>query len=505
MSKTHIGTATTTPYSIYFQYYPNTTDYPDEVVVVDSHDTENGGAQFHGKDVKVVASVVTVSGYGTAIKSITTPVIDMTYQNGVVWGRVDVHTFGSGATPLRSKLKILCQPDGQTALYREVVFTVMEKQRFNNGIDSSVDAIEDAFGQSPGLHLRIPSDLPKDLFPLQVRIESQANNLTSVSGVNNGKVVDPLPVQHGPSVFDTGLRSFYFVKTINWDEYAHLSGETYSYTTEFPCYFTTTKETGNTTSISLQDLNLNSQGVNQGKYFYEMVLPFGPGITVSPSSQTVNHDQTSATVSLAASSAWTLGAHDGLRVASGSPTSGEAGNFEITFEFDQNDTQAHKEYSAVFATSDDSATATIVQTALVPVPVTRTIAVNNTTFYNQNNQNSQYVYRGQTGANYTDELGISFDNVTGSNGTRLELNRTGSTVKVEANAITSIVFTWTENGRAPTSATLSGGETVPTQNTTTTYTNASGSNSVQITFSRNNNNTLRLRQMVVTYKVYEEQ
>ena len=351
MSKTHIGDATTDPYSIYFQYYPNTTTYPSEVAVVNN-------TTFHGKNVKVVASIEPVSGYGAAIKSITQPVADATYISGSTWGRVDVQTYGSGSEVLRSKLKILCQLEGQTALYREVIFTVMEKQRFNNGINASIDAVQDAINQQTILHLRIPSDLPKDLFPLQVRIESEANNLSSIPVGD----VEALPVKYGISVFDNEKSSFYFVKTINWDDYAHLSGETYNYTTEFPCYFKTTLESGNNTSISLQDLTATkTTQVNEGRYFYEMILTMGNGITVSPQTQNVAYDVTSATVRVASSSAWTLGAHDGLTVAAGSPTSGDAGSYEITFTFPANDTEDDKTFTATFNSADGSTTATIVQ------------------------------------------------------------------------------------------------------------------------------------------------
>ncbi len=352
MSKTHIGDETTTPYSIYFQYYPNTTDYSSEVAVVN-------GTSFHGKNVKVTASIEPVSGYDAAIKSITQPVSDGTYQSGSTWGRVDVQTYGSGADVLRSKLKILCQLEGQTALYREVIFTVMQKQRFNNGIDASIDAVEDAINKETILHLRIPADLPKDIFPLQVRIEAQANNLTSIAKGS----VEALPVKYGLSAFgDHTKNSYYFVKTINWNEYAHLTGETYSYTTEFPCYFKTTLESGNDTFISLQDLTATkATQVNEGKYFYEMILSLGNGITVSPSSQTVAHSVTSATVTLASSSAWTLGAHEGLTVASGSQTSGDAGSYDITFTFPANNTNADKTFTATFSSADGETTATIIQ------------------------------------------------------------------------------------------------------------------------------------------------
>ncbi|MBQ6578973.1 MAG: BACON domain-containing protein, partial [Bacteroidales bacterium] len=349
MSKTHIGDATTTPYSIYFQYYPNTQTYANEVAVVN-------GTNFHGKNVKVVASIEAVSGYGAAISSITQPVSDGSYASGATWGRVDVQTYGSRDAVLRSKLKILCQLEGQTALYREVIFTVMEKQEFNNGINASIDAVEDGINKQTILHLRIPADLPKDIFPLQVRIESQANNLTSIPV----GTVEALPVKYGLSAFDNSKYSYYFVKTINWDDYAHLSGETYTYTTEFPCYFKTTLESGNETSISLQDLT-TTKGVNEGRYFHEMILYLGNGITVSPSSQTVANNVTSATVRVASSSAWTLGAHDGLTVASGSQTSGEAGSYEITFTFDPNDTDDLKRFTAEFTSDDGSTTAEIIQ------------------------------------------------------------------------------------------------------------------------------------------------
>ena len=479
MSKTHIGAETTTPYSIYFQYYPNTTQYSNEVAVVNN-------TTFHGKNVKVVASIEPVSGYGPAIKSITQPVSDGTYVSGATWGRVDVQTYGSGSAVLRSKLKILCQLEGQTALYREVIFTVMEKQRFNNGvIDSSIDVVEDAIGKQTILHLRIPSDLPKDLFPLQVRIESQANNLTSIPVGD----VEALPVKYGLSAFDNTKSTYYFVKTINWDEYAHLNGEVYSYTTEFPCYFKTTLDSGNTTKISLQDLTATKTNqVNTGKYFYEMQLDLlSEGISVSPLVQLLNHDVTSATVRVAASSTWQLGDHEGLTVASG-PTFGEAGSYEITFNFPVNDTQGHKSYTATFTMGSLSATATIEQRALVSV--TRTISPTTANF------NTNYVYTGE----YSSEVGISFTNGQYRYNNMLYLNYRGSTVTITGNRITQIVFTWYGNNYRPTNSTIvSGGGTV-NLGTTTTWSNNSGSNTVEITFSRNNN-YLELSNLAVTYSI----
>ena len=480
MSKTHIGAATTTPYSIYFQYYPNTTQYSNEVAVVNN-------TTFHGKNVKVVASIEPVSGYGPAIKSITQPVSDGTYVSGATWGRVDVQTYGSGNAVLRSKLKILCQLEGQTALYREVIFTVMEKQRFNNGvIDSSIDVVEDAIGKQTILHLRIPSDLPKDLFPLQVRIESQANNLTSIPVGD----VEALPVKYGLSAFDNTKSTYYFVKTINWDEYAHLNGEVYSYTTEFPCYFKTTLDSGNTTKISLQDLTATSTNqVNAGKYFFEMQLDLlSEGISVSPEIQLVNHDVTSATVRVAASSTGQLGDYDeDLTVASG-PTYGEAGSYEITFNFPVNNTQGHKSYTATFTMGSLSATATIEQRALVSV--TRTINTNQGTF------NSSYVYTGD----YASEASISFTNAYQNNSNNyITLSKSGTTISFAAKKITRIDFTWYNNTPNSANVVSGGGST-----TTSAWTNSAGSDSVEIGFTRTSGNSYsrpQLQRISITYSI----
>ncbi len=492
MSKTHIGAATTTPYSIYFQFYPDiaTNQYADEVAV------ENG-TDFHGKNVKVVASIEQVSGYDAAISSITQPVSDGSYASGATWGRVDVQTYGSGDAVRRSKLKILCQVDGQQALYREVIFTVMEKQYFNNGTDdSSIGAIEDAINQQTALHLRIPADLPKDIFPLQVRIEAQANNLTSIPVGN----VEALPVKYGLSAFDNNKNSFYFIKTINWDDYAHLKGERYTYTTDFPCYFKTTLPSGNETAISLQDLNITSQGINEGKYFHEMLLSLGEGITVSPQIQTVAHNVTSATVILASSSAWTLGAHTGLTVASGSQSSGEAGPSEITFTFPENGTQGHKEYTATF-TNDEGCevTATIIQTALVPV--TRTLSATAVNF-----NNNTLAYTGE----FASELGISFSRGTvGNNYITIPQNGNGArTVTFSAQKISSIVITWysaTEwfifttyyNGSISTNGL---GE-VSNSEQTSSWTYSSGSDSVTLNLGVLNNRDMRIASIDVTYSV----
>ena len=91
----------------------------------------------------------------------------------------------------------------------------------------------------------IPRDLPYTMFPLQVRIESQANNLTTNRA--------DLPVAYGPSAF-TGKNTFYFVKTIQYKDYVDTSTGVYNYTTEFPCTFTNL-DTEEEISVMLTEAN----------------------------------------------------------------------------------------------------------------------------------------------------------------------------------------------------------------------------------------------------------
>ena len=128
---------------------------------------------------------------------------------------------------LRSKLRIGGQNDlGIGSLFRDIVFTVMEVQDFTAETKLTVSSdMKDVT-----VTIGIPADLPYTMFPLQVKIESQANNLTTNRA--------DLPVASGPSAFSGKGNTFYFVKTIQYKDYVDTSTGEYQYTTEFPCTFT---------------------------------------------------------------------------------------------------------------------------------------------------------------------------------------------------------------------------------------------------------------------------
>ena len=194
----------------------------------------------------------TVDGYSSAIASVSG--IDFVNWSGGQWGHVKVTLNERPASGmLRSKLRIQGQKNGVGSLFRDIVFTVMNTQDFTSESNVSVD------GNNVTVTIGLPSDLPYSLFPLNVLIEAQNNNLTTTSKL--------LPVSYGPTAFDEegspkkGKSSFYFIRTIQYKDYLDTSTGEYVYTTEFDCPFTRTDN-----SDIVVKLN------EQGGYFHEKTI-----------------------------------------------------------------------------------------------------------------------------------------------------------------------------------------------------------------------------------------
>lgn len=202
---------------IYFRYYP----------------------EMNGDPALTAASYATparkeVEGYQSAIDSFTD--IDFVTWSGGTWGHVEVtlkERPNSGM--LREKLRIQGQNNGVGSLFRDIVFTVMNTQEFTSESKVTVS------GNTVTVTIGLPSELPYSIFPLNVLIEAQNNNLTTTSKL--------LPVSYGPTAFDEdgspkkGKNAFYFIRTIQYKDYLDTSTGEYVYTTEFDCPFTRTDNT----------------------------------------------------------------------------------------------------------------------------------------------------------------------------------------------------------------------------------------------------------------------
>ena len=86
-------------------------------------------------------------------------------------------------------------------------------------------------------------------------IEAQNNGLTSIPDNSVDPAISALPVKYGKSAFNSNKNSYYFVKTITFDDYATISGTSYVYTNEFPCKFKTRLNSGNATTIKINDID----------------------------------------------------------------------------------------------------------------------------------------------------------------------------------------------------------------------------------------------------------
>ena len=248
MSYTSIGTGKS--FNIDFYFYPDANN--SEVIVT------NGKTSRAGKRVSIQTDIETNGSYPQAIASISNVVVTHNSNGTDNHGTITVTLNDSQpGTVQKGKLKILGQVEGARALYREVEFTVMEKQEFTAGdVQTTVTPLSsDSMNQETTVTIALPNGLPRDMFPLQVKIEAQNNGLTSIPDNSVDPAISALPVKYGPSAFNGDKNSYYFVKTITFDDYATLNGTSYEYTNEFPCKFKTRLSSGNATTIKINDLN----------------------------------------------------------------------------------------------------------------------------------------------------------------------------------------------------------------------------------------------------------
>ena len=225
-----------------FQFYP----------VESSNETVN--KTDPAKNVVITVTKRLVDGYAEAVTNeVSESVVTIVeHEDGSVWGSIPL-TIGN--VPEEGELKSIIRVQGKygsnRALYREVTYEVMGRQDFTDEskAEKGEGVTTDGLNRPVNVTIGLPSELTRDIFPLQVRIEALDNNLSAT---------DPdLPVLDGLSTFPdkkaAGKRSFYYVKTIEYDDYCEYSTaiNDYVYTTEFTCTLYTTKESGNNTTIRL--------------------------------------------------------------------------------------------------------------------------------------------------------------------------------------------------------------------------------------------------------------
>ena len=151
------------------------------------------------------------------------------------WKKASVTLAEPGTTTKHSTLRIKGKSHANHDMYRDVEYRVMGTQHFQNGTNElkGTSLLSEDKGEETKLTIYLPGDLGMSMFPLVLRIEAENGAFTTVDG---------LPVESGPSLFNTETSSrnaFYFLKTIEYEDY--YDAETGVTTTEFTAKFKTTR------------------------------------------------------------------------------------------------------------------------------------------------------------------------------------------------------------------------------------------------------------------------
>lgn len=230
MDFVHVGSEQRT-FDVYFRFYPNAAS--DTPVITTVNNTAQSGNYVH-------AYVRADDQLGPAISTVEF----QSAQGG--WGHIVVTVNGSGANTLRSKLRVEGSADGKRKIYRDITFTVMQKQ--NLGASTGLSYTDGLNGKNKPVILTIdlPEGLSYSMFPLQFKIEPKNKNLSTTDF--------SLPVQYGTSAYDSNKNSYYFIKTITFSEYASIVNGAYEYTTSFHCNLFTTQDGYNDVSMTITNI-----------------------------------------------------------------------------------------------------------------------------------------------------------------------------------------------------------------------------------------------------------
>lgn len=204
------------------------------------------------------------------------------------WYLVDVPLYGNSSITKVSTLHVEGKLDAKT-MYRDVNYRVMAKQDFalsNDGLSA------DALNATTTLNITLPDYLGYSVFPLTLMIEAENKNLNPADG-------ETLSVESGSSLFPGGGNSFYFLKTVEYDDYQ--TNHTVSVA------FKTTQTSGNNTWVAVAD----KEGYfNIGKDY----ISTGPVFMLSANTASVGANETSTKFTIYSTGTeapdWTLTADD---------------------------------------------------------------------------------------------------------------------------------------------------------------------------------------------------
>ena len=445
-----------------------------------------------------------------------------TPNNDLRWYVATVPLKGAEAHALHSILRIegTINADTGKKMHRDVHYRVMGTQKFKNG-DNVLKATpldNENAGQVTTLTIYLPGDLGSSMFPLDLRIEAMNGNFTTVEG---------LPVESGPSLFDPDQNTFYFIKTIEYDDYYNAESDTYTYAHTATFKTTRAAPSGGTNATAFAVLDKVKSG-RTSPYFETAtcVVTVGndPVFKLSDDNITVSADATTAKFFVLSSTneTWTLSRSSSTpATVNFTPTSG-TGSKQVTVSFPENESETTKTYTIIASLGSETKEIMITHRRVPVWVATNQIIETTNDYFTQADGEYSGVDSEITELSFDySGAGYNLYQVGGDYITLQRGNNTYTTLTISAKSITSIVITWDRStGAGATDYAVNAANTsiIPNDNgsiaysagsgtnnnnlrrPTTTWTNNDGSDSVSLRFTVANNATRpRIRQIQVFY------
>ena len=244
--------------------------------------------------------------------------------------------------------------EDKSTLFRDITLRVIKKMDMTLFLVPK--KVDTGTGKSTVLGIQLPDNLPESMFPLEFYIEDVNHTLnpTQLDGEGNAVTV---PVKTAKSLADGTTNSFYFIRTVNPDEY----NANHKITTQF-----TTVSEESATTIYVANEYFKTQSINL----------LNDGLYVNPTNTTVPFSATSVDVEVefdedSQSRTWSVTGGSGVTVTPASGTGN--GSFKMTFT--ANNSLSVVTRTATITSGSDSRTVTVTQSpvAFSISPVTQTI------------------------------------------------------------------------------------------------------------------------------------
>lgn len=257
--------------------------------------------------------------------------------------------------------------DANSKLFRNITLRVLKKMDMKLELKPKK---VDKLGDVTVLNDTLPKNLPASMFPLIFYIEDINHSLNPTQKDDDSGADIIVPVQTGKSLADGETNSFYFIRTVNYDDYDPAKGGSNVVKTQFQ-----TIKGASATTIYVANEYFKTQSINL----------LNDGIYINPLSATVHFNVTSVEIDVefdesVTNKTWTVSGGTDVAIkdatAAHAAITGGTGNSTFIMEFPVNTTTSDVTRKATVTYNGTPHTIEIIQKALEfsITPATQTVS-----------------------------------------------------------------------------------------------------------------------------------